>query len=327
MESFKPAFSLSNRHIQTIYASLFRAPIPLAFEKKEFALCDGDFLECYWYDAAQKDKKSPIAILFHGLAGSYESPYIQGVVKELAANGFRSVLMHFRGCTGRDNRLPRSYHSGDTGDALEFIQSIKKEYADVKLYGVGYSLGANMLLKLQGEQKEHSPFEKVVAVSPPMRLDICAKAMNRGISRYYQYRLLKDLKRALDKKYNAHDMESLIHLKRQDIEKLNTFEAFDDAYTAPIHGFKSAQDYYEKCSSRQFLKDIQTPTLIIHAKDDPFMTQAVIPTPEEISSAVTLELLEKGGHVGFVAGSLFSPDYWLERRIVSFFKESHLTLP
>jgi hypothetical protein len=312
---------MQNSHIQTVYSSLFRKLLNLYFVKKQFHLSDGDFLECYWHNTPKQTTNTPLVILFHGLAGSYESPYIQGVVQELSNNGFNSVLMHFRGCTGEDNKLPRSYHSGDTGDALEFIKSVKMEYKNTKLYTVAYSLGANMLLKLLGEIKKNSLIEKAVAVSPPLRLDICAKSMNRGLSKYYQHRLLKDLKFALDKKYDKHDMESLLDLKREDISKLNTFEAFDSVYTAPIHGFKSAQDYYIKCSSRQYLKDIETNTLIIHAKDDPFMSEDVIPTQEELSSSVELQLLENGGHVGFIAGSFFSPVYWLEKRIVSFLLE------
>ena len=313
-------FGMGNKHLQTVYSSLFRKPLNLHFTKKQFHLSDGDFLECYWHNTPKQTTNTPLVILFHGLAGSYESPYIQGVVQELSNNGFNTVLMHFRGCTGEDNRLPRSYHSGDTGDALEFIKSIKIQYTKTKLYAVGYSLGANMLLKLLGEIKENNLLEKAVAVSPPMSLDICAKQMDIGFSKYYQHRLLKDLQHALDKKYDKHDMESLIHLKRQDIKNLNTFEAFDGAYTAPIHGFNSAQDYYTQCSSRQYLKYIQTQTLIIHAKDDPFMSIDVIPTQKEVSSFVTLELSEHGGHVGFIAGTIFRPDYWLEKRVVKFLK-------
>jgi len=229
--------------------------------------------------------------------------------------------MHFRGCTGNDNLLPRSYHSGDSGDALEFIHSVKKELPDSKLYAVGYSLGANMLLKLLGEIKENRLLEKVVAVSPPMQLDVCSDKMNSGISRYYQYRLLGDLNAALDKKYDKHDMYSLIKLKRQDIQNLKSFWDFDGAYTAPIHGFNSAQDYYNKCSSRQYLKDIQTPTLIIHSSDDPFMTKGVIPTKEELSDSIEFELTKKGGHVGFIAGSILKPEYWLDKRVVEFLKD------
>ena len=228
--------------------------------------------------------------------------------------------MHFRGCTGTDNRLPRSYHSGDSGDALEFIRSVKKEFPNSKLYGVGYSLGANMLLKLLGEIKENRLLEKVVAVSPPMQLAVCSDRMNLGFSRYYQHRLVKDLNKALDKKYDKHDMQKLLNLKHQNIKNIKTFWEFDGAYTAPIHGFKSAQDYYTKSSSKQYLKHIQTPTLIIHSVDDPFMTKDIIPTSEELSSSVTLELTQKGGHVGFIGGTFFKPEFWLEKRVVEYLK-------
>jgi len=320
MGLFKAAFGLGNRHIQTIYSSLFRKEKKIHFEIKKFTLSDGDFLECYWHKTNKRQTNTPVVILFHGLAGSYKSPYIQGVVEELSKNGFDSVLMHFRGCTGTDNKLPRSYHSGDSGDALEFMQSVKKEFPNSKLYGVGYSLGANMLLKLVGEMKENSLLEKVVAVSPPMQLDICSDRMNLGFSRYYQHRLVKDLNKALDKKYDKHDMYSLINLKRQNIKNIKTFWEFDGAYTAPIHGFKSAQDYYTKSSSKQYLKYIQTPTLIIHSIDDPFMTKDIIPTKDELSSSVTLELTQKGGHVGFIGGTLFKPEFWLEKRVVAYLK-------
>ena len=320
MKTFKPALGLSNSHLQTIYSSLFRKESNLDFIKKRFSLSDGDFLECYSHKTNKRTSNTPLVILFHGLAGSYKSPYIQGVVKELAENGFDSVLMHFRGCTGNDNLLPRSYHSGDSGDALEFIKSVKNEFPDSKLYAVGYSLGANMLLKLLGELKQNTLLEKCVAVSPPMQLDVCSDRMNSGFSRYYQHRLVKDLNIALDKKYDKHDMYTHINLKRQDIQKLKTFWEFDGAYTAPIHGFDSAQDYYTKSSSKQYLRAIETPTLIIHSKDDPFMTQDVIPIQEELSKNVELELTQKGGHVGFIAGTLFKPEYWLEKRVVSYLK-------
>jgi len=292
----------------------------MQFDTKRFLLSDGDFLECYWHKTDIRTKNTPLVILFHGLAGSYKSPYIQGAVNELSKNGFDSVLMHFRGCTGTDNKLPRSYHSGDSGDALEFIQSVKNEFSNSKLYAVGYSLGANMLLKLLGEIKENTLLEKVVAVSPPMQLDVCSDRMNIGFSRYYQHRLIKDLNIALDKKYDKHDMYSLINLKRQDIKYLKTFWDFDGAYTAPVHGFKDAQDYYTQSSSKQYLIDIQTPTLIIHAIDDPFMTQNIIPKKNELSKSVELELSQEGGHVGFISGTLFKPEYWLEKRIVNYLK-------
>jgi len=323
---FQTSFGLKNRHIQTTYASLFRKVPPLTIEREKFSLSDGDFVEAFWHKITTHTNTTPIVILFHGLTGSFESPYIQGAMSALDRAGFSSVLMHFRGCSGEDNLKARSYHSGDTGDATEFLQSIKQRYPHAKLFGVGYSLGANMLLKLLGEQKEHTLLSAAVAVSAPMLLDVCADKMNRGFSRFYQKLLLKDLQQALEKKYDRHDMQKLIGLKREDIKKLKDFWEFDEVYTAKINGFSSAQDYYTKSSSKQYLQSIAVPTLIIHAKDDPFMTQEVIPKAEEVSDFVELEISENGGHVGFVTGSLLKPKYWLDERIVTFFTaQCHLS--
>ncbi len=319
--NFQPSFLLKNRHIQTIYSSLFRKLPPLDFEVETFWLSDGDFIEAYWHKITEHTNTTPIVILFHGLAGSYKSPYIQGAVAALGSVGFLTVVMHFRGCSGKDNLKARSYHSGDTGDAKEFIKALHARYPEAKLFAVGYSLGANMLLKLLAEEKENSLLTAAVAVSAPMLLDVSASQMNRGLSRFYQRLLLKDLNAALEKKYVRHDMQKLISLEKKDIKKLKNFRLFDEAYTAKINGFASAQDYYAKSSSKQYLKDIQTPTLIIHAKDDPFMTPKVIPKKEEVSRKVELEILENGGHIGFISGTLFKPCYWLDTRIVSFLQD------
>jgi len=319
-KKFSPGFGLRNRHTQTLYSSLFRKLPPLKIEIETFSLSDGDFLECHWHNQPQKNSTIPIIILFHGLAGSFKSPYIQGLMSEAKRNNFATVLMHFRGCSGKENSLPRSYHSGDSGDALSWINELSSRYPNSKLFGVGYSLGGNMLLKLLGEKGENSPLNAAVSVSAPLQLDICADAMNRGFSKFYQHILLKDLNLSLEQKFEKHDMKKLIDIKKEDVKNLKTFWEFDEAYTAPVHGFKSAQDYYIKCSSKQFLKNIQTPTLIIHSKDDPFMTQKIIPSKEELSEAITLELSSNGGHVGFIGGTFFKPEFWLEKRVVSFFK-------
>ncbi len=229
--------------------------------------------------------------------------------------------MHFRGCGKKDNLLPRSYHSGESGDAKEFIAHLHKAYPKAKLFAIGYSLGANMLLKLLGEAGENSIVKKAVAVSAPMQLALSAEYINKGFSKYYQTYLVKALNKSLERKYDTHDMESLIHLKRNAIHKLKTFWEFDAAYTAPIHGFASAEEYYKKSSAKQFLKNIAIPTLIIHALDDPFMSPAVLPSQAEISDKIQLEISQYGGHVGFVGGTFFKPEYWLEKRIIAFFKE------
>lgn len=321
IEPFKPAFGLKNRHLQTLYSTFFRKPLSLKFDIERFGLDDGDFIECYWYNKPNTKDNKPIVILFHGLAGSYKSPYIQGTMKKLAQNGFSSVLMHFRGCSGEQNSLPRSYHSGDSGDAKAWLSHLKHRFSHAKLFGIGYSLGGNMLLKLLGELKHSSPLTKAISISAPLQLDICAYKMDSGFSKFYQRHLLKNLNKSLEQKYHHHDMKSFINLDKNEIKNLKTFWKFDDLYTAPIHGFKSAQDYYTKCSSKQFLKDITTPTLIIHSKDDPFMTTEILPNLSELSSKVKLELFEHGGHVGFVGGTIFNPKYWLEDKIISYFKK------
>ena len=321
IKPFKPSWPLKNRHIQTVYASLFRSPKKPKVTIEQFDLNDGDFVEAYWHTIENAPNNTPVVILFHGLAGSFHSPYIQGMMQACYKAGFHSVVMHFRGCSGKPNKKARSYHSGDTADARAFSTAVKQRYKEAPLFGVGYSLGANMLVKLFGEDGEDLLFDAGVAVSAPLLLDRCANQMQRGFSRFYQHLLIKDLQKALDQKYDDHPMEQLLDLPRHKVKKLKTFWQFDAAYTAKINGFASALDYYTRCSAKPYLKNIQKPLLIIHAKDDPFMTHEIIPHHTEVSDAVVLEILENGGHVGFVNGSLFKPEYWLEERIVAFFKD------
>jgi predicted alpha/beta-fold hydrolase len=317
-EKFVPAFGMKNRHIQTLYSSFFRKIKQPKVEVERFTLSDGDFLEPYWHRSQNSSSTTPIVVLFHGLAGSYKSPYIQGIMIKLAEAGFNSVVMHFRSCSGVMNNLARSYHSGETEDAKEFIKSLKQRFPHAKIFGVGYSLGGNMLLKLLGEMGEDSLLQAAVSVSAPLKLDICADVINRGFSKIYQAHLIKDLNYALEQKYSKYDMKKLIGLDKQDIKNIKTFWEFDEIYTAPIHGFKSAQDYYDRCSSRQFLKFIRKETLIIHSEDDPFMDKSIIPNQDELSDYITMDITKNGGHVGFISGSFFNPSYWLEDKIVDF---------
>lgn len=320
---FKPSLILKNKHLQTLYAPLFRKQIAPKVEIERFNLPDGDFVECYWHNEKPTDER-PIVTLFHGLAGSFNSPYIQGIMNALEKQGFASVLMHFRGCSGKENLLPRSYHSGDTADAKAWLEHLQEKYPNSALYAVGYSIGGNMLLKLLGEEGNEVSLSSAVSVSAPMDLDITAKAINRGFSKLYQSHLLKPLKLTLLEKYKQFNMEKLLGIDEEGVRKIKTIEEFDEVYTAPINGFKSAKDYYEKCSAKQFLKSIKIPTLIVHALDDPFMTPEILPSSlTEISETITLKLSESGGHVGFVKGGLFSPDYWLESLIVTYFVEHH----
>lgn len=324
-ERFQPAYGLRYRHFQTIISALRKPPRP-EIEVEQFELNDSDFVECYWHHTSSKslnETQRPIVVLFHGLEGSFDSAYIQGIMNALNKHGFSSVLMHFRGCSGKLNRLPRSYHSGDTADAKSFIESVKQRYPNNKLFAIGFSLGGNMLLKLLGEWGKSSPLCAAVSVSAPLQLDRCANQMNQGFSRFYQYALLKTLKTKLKKKYQHFDMSTLIGIDEKKVSQLNSFWEFDNVYTGPIHGFNSASDYYQQSSSKQYLKRIETETLIIHALDDPFMPPDILPDIDTLPANVQVEAHACGGHLGFISGSLLNPKYWLEDHIAQYFK--HLT--
>ena len=316
--SFSPAPLLRNPHLQTLFASLFAPKSPSGLSWERFELEDGDYVDCLWCDKPADLSEKPIVILFHGLTGSWRSPYILRQMRSLKREGFASVLMHFRGCSGEPNRLPRSYHSGDTSDAKIWIGELKKRYPKAPLFAAGFSLGGNMLLKLLGEEGESARLCGAVAVSAPMRLSFCADRMERGFSKLYQRYLLRELKSQLLEKYDHHDMRTLLGISREEIKKLRTFRAFDDAYTAPVHGFKDAEEYYARCCGLDYLRDIRIPTLILHSKDDPFTGAEVIPQRDEISSCVSLEVSEHGGHIGFVSGTLWRPEFWLQERISRF---------
>jgi predicted alpha/beta-fold hydrolase len=227
--------------------------------------------------------------------------------------GWRALVMHFRGCSGEPNRLARSYHSGETGDLQTVVTWLRQREPETPLAAVGYSLGGNVLLKWLGEQGERAPLTAAVAVSVPFQLAGAAERMQQGFSRVYQWVLLRSLRRnALRKFRDWHPPP--VDLAR--VRRMRSFWSFDDGVTAPLHGFADVHDYYRRASSRQFLAAIRVPTLILQARDDPFMTASVIPSAAELSPATTLELSEHGGHVGFVeARPRWRVGYWLERRI------------
>ncbi len=318
---FRPAVFAANRHVQTLLPTMFRINHTVLYEHQELALPDGDFLDLAWNRNPVKAQNKPIVVIFHGLEGSIGSPYAKGLMQSVDRKGWNVVVMHFRNCSGRLNRAAHTYHSGETADAIYFLNWLQQNYPRAPILAVGYSLGGNMLLKLLGEQEANTSIKAAVAVSVPMLLQQCADQMRRGFSRFYQYMLLRKMKQKLLAKYQQYNYQQLIGLKYEDISRIKDFWAFDNVFTAPINGFRDAQEYYDKASSRQYLGRIRTPTLIIQSLDDPFMTPAVIPQQHELSSSVRLELSEKGGHVGFVSGYLWQPEFWLEKRIMAYFSD------
>jgi predicted alpha/beta-fold hydrolase len=310
---FRPAWWLPGAHAQTLWSALaYRPPLP-ALRRERLELPEGDFLDLAWTGS-----DGPTVIVLHGLEGGLRSPYICGILRALSARGFRAVLMLFRGCSGEPNRLPRSYHSGETSDLRHVIATLRRRVPGGRLHAVGYSLGGNALLKYLGESGATSGLATAVAVSVPFVLAEAADRLNRGFSRLYQWWLVRALQKKIGIKFNH--KPSPVPLDR--LSQFWSFWEFDDAVTAPLHGFRDAADYYQRSSARQYLRQIRTPTLILHAADDPFTTPAAVPQPEELAPDVTLELSATGGHVGFVSGTWpWAARYWLEERIPAFLTE------
>ena len=318
--SFKPAWWLKHPHLQTLWPALMRRPPRLSRKREHLPTADGDVLDLDWHGEAPR----PIVMLLHGLSGSSQSSYILGMQAALNARGFRTVALNFRGCGGQPNQTARCYHSGDTDDLDGLYRHLRQRYPHTPMAAVGYSLGGNVLLKWLGEGRSEVDLFAAAAVSVPLLLNLCSSRMDLGFSKLYRNQLLRELKQYVQLKHrhllrlgHAHEAEKLSRLG--DLSPLSSFWEYDDRVIAGLYPFRDVHDYYAKSSSRQFLKSILTPTLIVHSHDDPFMSPGVIPREAELSAAVEFEIASHGGHVGFVAGdNPCRPRYWLEERIPLF---------
>lgn len=310
--TFKPAWWLKGPHLQTLWPVLFRRRIKnLNLENERLELPDGDFIDLNWFN---KNGKGPLCIILHGLEGSIHSHYAKSMMKTMSLHGFRVVFMHFRGCSGEPNRLSRGYHSGETLDLQFLVETIRVREPSTPLIAIGYSLGGNVLLKWLGETKDQNPLSAAVAISVPFELHKSAIRIRQGFSKFYQWYFIRCLRTRLMRK--AMSSAQLLALK-----KAKTMYDFDHHITAPLHGFSGVTEYYALSSSRQYMRFIEVPTLIVQSKDDPFMPSDVIPTLAELSKKVYLEVTDRGGHVGFVGGRYpWTTYYWLDQRVPQFFK-------
>ncbi|WLG96161.1 hydrolase [Pseudomonas sp. FP198] len=317
-ERFIPAPGLGNPHLQTLWGPLWRKTVHIDRERERFWLDDGDFLDLDWH--GPHSAEAPLVLVLHGLTGSSNSPYVAGLQRALNAQGWASVALNWRGCSGEPNLLARSYHSGASEDLAAAIAHLRARRPLAPLFAVGYSLGGNVLLKHLGEASSDSQLQGAVAVSVPFRLDQCADRIGQGFSRFYQAHFMREMVAYVRNKQRQfqHDGrdEGLAALAALgSLDNMRTFWDFDGRVTAPLHGFSDAADYYRRASSRYFMAGISTPTLVIQAADDPFVFPHSLPEPGELSASTHLELHRRGGHVGFVDGTLRRPGYYLERRI------------
>lgn len=312
---FKPAWWLPNSHLQTIWPAICRTDIKdLPLHRERLELPDGDFIDLDW---CGNRKSGPIVLILHGFEGSIDSHYSKGILQSIDQCGWRGVFMHFRGCSGEPNRLPRGYHSGETRDVSFVVEKLLRREPYTPIAAIGYSLGGNVLLKWLGETGASNPLKAATAISVPFELHKACERIQHGFSRFYQWYLVRCACKRLLKKFEQmpapFDVSSL--------SEIVAIRELDNKYTVPLHGFSSVDEYYTISSSRQYLRTINIPTLLIQAKDDPFMCEEVIPELDELSSSVTLEVTDTGGHVGFVSGTVpWRPEYWLEKRIPEFLK-------
>ena len=308
--TYKPRFYFRNGFIATVYSGLVRK-VSLKQERERITLSDGDFLDLDW--SYSKEKSNKIILCFHGLEGHGQRPYVTGVAKLFNDNGMDAVCVNFRGCSGEDNLLYRSYHSGATEDLEEVIKYVlsTNKYTEIYLYGV--SLGANLILKYLGERKDvPQEIKSAIAISVPADLNGSCMELHKLKNWPFAKRFLRHLKRKLVNKSNRYPQ----YLSAEAFNSIVSLREFDDVYTAKAHGFRNAADYYVQCSCRQFLPNIKIPTLIINALNDSFLSPECYPVKEaKLNPNIYLEMPKYGGHVGFIDKKNI---YYNERRALEF---------
>ncbi|MDA8390452.1 MAG: hydrolase [Gammaproteobacteria bacterium] len=301
-------------HVQTLWPHLVRRVDRPPLVRERLTLPDGDFIDCDWLCGGPD--QGPLLLILHGLEGSSDSVYVRGLLHACRMRNWRAVVAHFRGCSGEPNRHARSYHCAVTDDLEAIIGHLRPRTAALSV--VGYSLGGAVLLNWLAERGAGAPVKAAAAVSVPYDLHCAAKRLDQGFSRIYQYGLLRQVKRSLRRKVARYGVPQVPPLS-----KLSTFRLFDDAVTAPLHGFRDVDHYYTFASPLRKLHAIRVTTLLVHAVDDPFVGRECIPTAADLAASVRLETAPQGGHVGFVYGRYpWTPRYWLDERLTAFFSDA-----
>lgn len=290
---------------------------PPPYRRERIETTDGDFVDFDWLDGRPD---APVLVMFHGLEGCSRSHYASAVMKAAQARGWRAVVAHFRGCSGEPNRLPRAYHSGDA-DEIDWMLKTVRANTRGRIFAVGISLGGNALLKWLARERTNAAevIAAAAAVSAPMDLMTAGDRLGQGINRLYGLHFLRTLKRkSLQKLARFPDL-----FQRKRVTHAWTLRGFDDAFTAPVHGFRDADDYWTRASSKPELGHIRLPTLIVHAVNDPFLPGRYLPRADTLPESVECDFTAGGGHVGFVSGRFPGNLDWLPRRLLDFFDQQH----
>lgn len=319
---YRPPWWLPEGHSQTILAARWALKPSVQYHRVRWATPDGDFIDLDFTEPPEIAlKKHTLWVLFHGLEGCSRSHYSLALMNRAKAVGALGVVVHFRGCSGENNLKPRAYHSGDSAEMNWILHRLRETFpALVCMHVVGVSLGGNVLLKWLGEQQEGAAklLSSAVSVSAPVNLLAGATALASGFNKVYTRMFLNTLiPKTLDKVKRFPELGTI-----NSISSCKNFFDFDNRVTAPWHGFRDAEHYYAESSAKPFLKYIAVPTLMINAKNDPFMSGHYLPAEHEVSSQVRRLFTEHGGHVGFANGSSLRLGLdWLPKQCDDFFAQ------
>jgi predicted alpha/beta-fold hydrolase len=312
-EAYRAPWWCRNRHLQTVWSVVRRRTLAGAVRER-LETPDGDFVDL---DRLPGSPTAPLVLVLHGLEGAATSHYIGGLFRLAVARGWRAAVLYFRSCSGELNRLPRFYHSGDTGDLDLALRVLTEREPALRVGVVGISLGGNVLLKWLGEQGDLAPKGMVAAaaISVPFDLEACARVMDRGLQKVlYTASFMRSFRKKTRAKARVHpgfvDVRAALRAR--------TFAEYDRVVTAPLHGFADEVDYWRRASSLAYLPHIRRPTLLLNALGDPFIPARSLPDPCRLPPDVRAEFVARGGHVGFVEGAPWRSSSWAERRAVEF---------
>ncbi len=310
---------LPGGHLQTLYPALLARRPAVDYRRQRWDTPDGDFIDLDWTenrDSGLRIEEQPLLVLFHGLEGSSRSHYARALMQVAIARGWRGVVVHFRGCSGELNRLPRAYHSGDSTEIDWILRRLQQQQNGAPLHAAGVSLGGNALLKWLGEQGAAATtiLRSAAAMSAPLDLHAAGTALEQGFNMVYSQHFLVSMKKKSLLKLQMHPRL----FDATAVRAARTLREFDDLVTAPLHGFADVNDYWTRAGSKPWLTRIAVPTFLLNACNDPFLPATALPKPQEISAAVTTEFPEAGGHVGFVTGAFPGNLDWPARVVTDF---------
>ena len=312
---YRAPWWLPGGHLQTLYGPLIARSTP-RWKRERWDTPDGDFIDV---DRLAGPVDAPLVVLFHGLEGGSSSHYARALALELRQRAWRGAVPHFRGCSGEPNRLPRAYHSGDAEEIGWILRRLLSEASGAPLFAMGVSLGGNALLKwLGGDARAKEVLAAAAAVSAPVDLMAAGDALGRGFNLVYTRAFLATMKnkgeRKLERFPGLFDGEAM--------RRARTLREFDEVVTAPLHGFRDTDDYWTRASAKPVLGRIAVPTLLLNARNDPFLPEAALPGRDEVSASVRLEFPDQGGHASFVSAPFPGNLDWMPRRVAAFFAEA-----